>query len=177
MADPFLSEIRIFSFGFAPKGWAVCNGQLLPINQNAALFSLMGSVFGGDGRTNFALPDMRGRIPACMGPNFSLGQGGGHSDHKITQMEMPIHTHLVNARTSSSGRSTSPKDNFPADTSPNSMYNDTCYAANTDPKNQDPLFATSNITSCGGNQPHTNMQPYLSMNFCIAIYGILPKQN
>src|SRR6266480_5432762 len=97
MAEPFLSEIRIFSFGFAPKGWAMCNGQLLPINQNQALFSLLGTTFGGDGRVNFALPDLRGRVPIHVGSGHTLGERGGEQAHTLSISELPLHTHVANA--------------------------------------------------------------------------------
>src|SRR5882672_1930207 len=110
MAEPFLSEIRMMSFVFPPKGWALCNGQLLPINQNQALFSLLGTTYGGDGRVNFGLPDLQGRIPIHMGQGHTLGERGGEQSHTVSISEMPTHTHTVNA-TSSTGTLNNPSAN------------------------------------------------------------------
>src|SRR6187401_1786199 len=123
MAEPFLSEIRIMSFVFAPKGWALCNGQLLPINQNQALFSLLGTTFGGDGRVNFALPDLRGRTPIHVGAGHTLGERGGEQAHTLSISELPTHTHVLNASTAAANASPpSPTNNILADSAPASAY-------------------------------------------------------
>src|SRR5690606_32185220 len=116
MAEPFLSEIRIMSFVFAPKGWALCNGQLLPINQNQALFSLLGTTFGGDGRVNFALPDFRGRTPIHVGSGHTLGERGGEQAHTISIAELPTHTHVMNASQNETTRTSNPVNNLPTNT-------------------------------------------------------------
>ena len=164
MAEPFLSEIRLFSFGFAPKGWALCTGQLLPINQNQALFSLLGTTYGGDGRVNFALPDLRGRVPVHMGNGHTLGERAGEQAHTVTISEVPTHIHT--ARASSSNGST-----------PFATNNVLAAAGNAygGPSGLTSLQASS-ITNVGGSQPHENMQPYLTLNFCIALQGIFPSQ-
>lgn len=166
MAEPFLSEIRLFSFNFAPKGWAFCNGQLLPINQNQALFALLGTTFGGDGRVSFALPDYRGRVPIHAGSGHTLGEKGGEQAHTITQQELPTHTHTVSASTGSA-TTTVPVNNLLADTKPTEIYN------NGDLTSMHP----SVITTVGSSQAHLNMQPFLVLSFCIALQGIFPSQN
>jgi microcystin-dependent protein len=167
VAEPFLSEIRIMSFGFPPKGWALCNGQLLPINQNQALFSLLGTTFGGDGRVNFALPDLRGRVPIHVGSGHTLGEGGGEQSHTLSNQEMPTHTHVASA-SSSPGNQVSPTGNVLA--SPlNQTYRDPDNA-------MQPLVAGS-IGNAGGSQAHLNVQPFLTLSFCIALQGIFPSPN
>jgi microcystin-dependent protein len=168
MAEPFLSEIRLMSFGFAPKGWALCNGQLLPINQNQALFSLLGTTFGGDGRVNFALPDLRGRVPIHVGSGHTLGERGGEQAHTISIAELPQHVHTAQA-TSAAGDTPIAPGNLLAD-SPSQLY-----AAGTSP-GQTALSPTS-VTSVGGSQAHLNMQPFLALNFGIALIGIFPSPN
>src|SRR5881296_1373616 len=121
MAEPFLSEIRIFSFNFAPKGWALCNGQLLPINQNQALFSLLGTTYGGDGRVNFGLPDLRSRVPIHMGSGHTLGERGGEQAHTLSIAELPTHTHVANA-SNNPGSTNLPANNLLGNSSPNSLY-------------------------------------------------------
>lgn len=169
MAEPFLSEIRIMSFVFAPKGWALCNGQLLPINQNQALFSLLGTTFGGDGRVNFALPDLRGRTPIHVGSGHTLGERGGEQAHTISIAELPTHTHVLNA---SSAAANAPVPFGPAGNilaqSVNPIYGP--------PNNLAAMNATS-TTSVGGSQAHLNMQPFLTLSFCIALQGIFPSPN
>lgn len=167
MAEPFLSEIRLFSFHFAPKGWAFCNGQLLQINQNQALFSLLGTTYGGDGRTTFALPDYRSRVPIHSGNGHTLGEKGGEQAHTITQQELPAHTHTVNA-TSNPASTTVPTGNWLADTKPSELYN---------ASDGSMAMGAAMITNAGGSQPHLNMQPYLALNFCIALQGIFPSPN
>ena len=165
MAEPFLSEVRIMSFVFAPKGWALCNGQLLPINQNQGLFSLLGTTFGGDGRVNFALPDLRGRTPIHVGSGHTLGERGGEQAHTLSIAELPTHTHVVNA---SQGNANVP-------TPGNNMFgtSNNMYAAATN------LVAINSgtITNTGGSQAHLNMQPFLTLSFCIALQGIFPSPN
>lgn len=164
MAEPFLSEIRVMSFSFAPKGWALCNGQLLPINQNQALFSLLGTTFGGDGRTNFALPNFQGRTPIHVGSGHNLGERGGEQAHTLTPSEMPAHTHLLQA--------VSVKGTTPVPTG-NRLASGPMYHEPTDMVSLDP----SAVTDVGGSQAHLNMQPFLVLNFCIALQGIFPSPN
>lgn len=165
MAEPFLSEIRMMSFGFAPKGWALCNGQLLPINQNQALFSLLGTTYGGDGRVNFALPDLRGRTPMHIGSGHTLGERAGEPAHTVSVAEVPTHTHTFNA---SQANADGP---LPA----NNMFatSNNVYAAATNLTS----INAGTITSTGGSQAHLNMQPFLTLSFCIALQGIFPSQN
>ena len=172
MAEPFLSEIRIFSFNFPPKGWAFCNGQLLPINQNQALFALLGTTYGGNGQTNFALPNLRGRAPIHEGSGFTLGQAGGQSAHTVTQSEMPTHTHFQTTNMCIGGNTINA-----ALGDPTGAYwannGKAQYATNT----FDAVMHPSAVTNVGGSQPHNNMMPYLVLNFCIALQGIFPSQN
>lgn len=164
MAEPFLSEIRIMSFVFAPKGWALCNGQLLPINQNQALFSLLGTTFGGDGRVNFALPDLRARTPIHVGGIHTLGERGGEQAHTLSISELPTHTHVAQA--SSTPGSTQTATNNVLGTVASRIY--------TDPTEITTLSPTT-ITNVGGSQAHLNMQPFLTLSFCIALQGIFPS--
>lgn len=165
MAEPFLSEIRIMSFVFAPKGWALCNGQLLPINQNQALFSLLGTTFGGDGRVNFALPDLRGRTPIHVGSGHTLGERGGEQAHTLSIAELPTHTHVLNA-TSNAGTALTTTGNLLA------KANLPAY------RGADNLVAMApSVGNVGGSQAHLNMQPFLTLNFCIALQGIFPSPN
>lgn len=170
MAEPFLAEIRLMSFGFPPRGWAQCDGQLLPINQNQALFSLLGTTFGGNGQTNFALPNMRGRVPIKAGAGFTLGQQGGETAHTLSIAEIPAHNHPMAA---------SAGDTVNATTSGNNAFwgqvgdNSTLY--NTNPANA--ALNGGAITNTGGSQAHQNLQPFLALNFCIALQGIFPSPN
>lgn len=166
MAEPFLSEIRLMSFGFAPKGWATCDGQLLPINQNQALFSLLGTTFGGDGRVNFALPNLQGRAPIHVGNGHTLGERGGEQAHTLSIGEIPTHIHVVNASPVADNTNTVvPTGNFLA--SPLSQtYTGGGALGALDP---------STIANVGGSQAHQNMQPFLTINFCIALQGIFPS--
>ena len=165
MAEPFLAELRIVSFNFAPKGWAMANGQLLPINQNQALFSLLGTTYGGNGQITFALPDLRGRTPIHFGAGFTLGQKGGEEAHTITMQEMPMHTHFVNGTTTVGTLNNGNQNVLGVSQTP--VYNG--------PLNLTTLDPTS-VTNAGGSQAHTNMQPYLGLNFIISLFGLYPSQ-
>jgi microcystin-dependent protein len=165
MAEPFLGEVRLMSFNFAPKGWALCNGQFLPINQNQALFSLLGTTFGGDGRVNFALPDLRGRAPIHVGSGHTLGEKGGEQAHTLSIAELPEHAHVANA-TSDNATVDAPAGNLLA-SGANQYAGPAQYA---------PLVA-STVTNVGGSQAHLNMQPFLTLSFCIALQGIFPSPN
>lgn len=165
MSEPFLSEIKVVSFNFPPKGWALCNGQLLPINQNQALFSLLGTTYGGDGRVNFALPDLRGRIPIHFGSGHTLGERAGQESHTLTMQEMAQHSHTFSASNASPNQG-SPSGNM--------------WASNTGAYSSaapDAVMNPASISNAGGSQPHTNLQPYLVLNFIIALQGIFPSQN
>jgi microcystin-dependent protein len=167
MGTPYISEIKIMSFNFAPKGWAMCNGQLLPINQNQALFSLLGTTYGGNGQTNFALPNLQGRVPIHIGSGFTQGAAGGETAHTLVTSEMPAHTHAVNA-SSTAGDNPNPGGNVLG--SPlNLTYRP--------PDNALVLMDPKSIGSVGGSQPHDNMQPYLTLNYCIALQGVFPSRN
>jgi microcystin-dependent protein len=166
MSTPFLSEIKIVSFNFAPKGWALCNGQLLPINQNQALFALLGTTYGGDGRVNFALPNLQGRIPIHQGAGQVLGQSAGETAHTLNISELPAHNH-VPVGSSSAPASPSAAGNLWATFSGGTNnYNSSA----------DSSMNPACITATGGNQPHDNMSPYLVLNFVIALQGIFPSQ-
>jgi microcystin-dependent protein len=164
MAEPFLSEIRIMSFNFPPKGWALCNGQLLPINQNQALFSLLGTTYGGNGQTNFALPDIRGRVAIHEGSGHTLGENGGSEAVTINMQTLPTHSHTV--KVFNDNATATPAGNFFA--AANNTYQ---------PKPQNTTLAANSVTNTGGSQPHTNQQPFTVLSFCIALQGIFPSQN
>jgi len=165
MGSPYLSEIRIVSFSFPPKGWALCNGQLLPINQNQALFSLMGTTYGGDGRVNFGLPNLQGRTPLHFGNGHVQGELGGEQNHTLSISEIPTHVHSLVA-TGDPATANAPAGNFLA-----TVNNGYTAAAN--------LVAMSpaSLANIGGSQAHLNMQPFLVLNFCIALQGIFPSRN
>jgi microcystin-dependent protein len=165
MAEPFLSEIRIMSFVFAPKGWALCNGQLLPINQNQALFSLLGTTFGGDGRVNFALPDLRGRTPIHVGSGHTLGERGGEEAHTLNLSELPAHTHVLSA-TSANASQPIPSGALLSRMAPANPY---IAAQNLG------AMAAGSVANVGGSQAHLNMQPFLVLSFAIALQGIFPS--
>ncbi len=165
MAEPFLAEIRIMSFGFAPKGWAFCDGQLLPINQNQALFSLLGTTYGGDGRVNFALPDLRARVPIHVGSSHTLGERAGEQAHTLSVAELPSHTHQTFG-SSSNADVVSLTDNVVAQSS--QLYGPPAQLTGLDP---------STNGARGGSQAHQNMQPFLTLSFCIALEGIFPSRN
>jgi microcystin-dependent protein len=166
MAQPFLAEIRIFSFNFAPRGWAQCNGQLLPINQNQALFALLGTTYGGNGTTNFGLPDFRSRMPFGYGTTFSLGERGGSENVTLTLTNLPAHTHPVIA-SNNSATTNDPTGTVWANSTTNPFST----------QSPDTPMAPGAMGSVGGNQPHPNMSPYLVLNLCIALQGIFPSQN
>ncbi len=172
MSEPFLSEIRIFTFNYAPQGWALCNGQLLPINQNQALFSLLGTTYGGNGQTTFALPDLRGRVQLHMGNAHTLGESAGEESHTLSQSEMPTHLHMLsgnNAVTGNAANATqlSPVGNFWANSGKNGY---TTAAANAS-------MSPATVSNVGGSQPHENRSPFLTLSFCIALQGIFPSRN
>src|SRR3954471_24404715 len=169
MAEPFLSEIRIMSFVFAPKGWALCDGQLLPINQNQALFSLLGTTFGGDGRVNFALPDLRSRVPIHVGSGHTLGERGGEQAHTLSIAEIPTHTHVLQASTANGDKA------LPNTGAPGNVYAVSPQQVYTTAQNF-AAFNAAAIGNTGGSQAHLNMQPFLTLSFCIALQGIFPSQ-
>jgi len=172
MSNPFVAEIRIFPFNFAPKGWAFCDGQLLSISQNTALFSLLGTTYGGNGTSNFALPNLQGCAPmhSGQGPGLSfrdLGETGGSASVTLLETEMPAHTHAANCN-SGMGDQYSPAGNFWAtDAGGNNEYN----------TGGGSLMAAGAVANAGGSQPHNNLQPYLVLNFCIALQGVFPPRN
>lgn len=167
MAEPFLSEIRIMSFVFAPRGWALCNGQLLPINQNQGLFSLLGTTFGGDGRVNFALPDLRARAPIHVGSGHTLGERGGEQAHTLSISEIPTHTHVLRG-TNNAATSSSPNGNVLAQPATASAYGSPASLV---------AMGAQSVGNAGGSQAHLNMQPFLTLSFCIALQGIFPSPN
>jgi microcystin-dependent protein len=174
MSEPFIGQIQLVGFNFAPRGWAFCNGQLLPISQNTALFSLLGTTYGGDGETTFALPDLRGRVPvhsgSSSGPGLSprpLGQRSGQETVTLNTTQIPAHAHTFSAPVSSdSGETDTPEGGVPA------VASEDIYAESTDS-----VGLASTTGNTGGGQGHNNMQPYLVVNFCIALTGIFPSQN
>jgi microcystin-dependent protein len=175
MSDPFVAEIRIFGFNFAPTGWAQCNGQLLPISQNTALFSLLGTMYGGDGKSTFALPNLEGSgaVGAGQGPGLSLydeGQSGGSEFVTLLQSEMPVHTHNVRAATVFDA-----DQNMPGpQTTFGKSFNGLAYAPTGTGQTIQMNFQTCSIA--GGSLPHNNMMPYLTLNFCIAMQGVFPPR-
>jgi microcystin-dependent protein len=181
MGTPFMGELKIIAFNFSPKGWALANGQFLPINQNQALFSLFGTMYGGNGQTTFALPDLRGRTPIHMGPGFTEGQAGGQEAHTITMSEMPAHNHFMSANDSNgiAGVAGITPDNTKAvsralvslqggSTAPAQLYGTGAAASTLHP---------ATITNIGGSQPHENRQPFLVLEVCVALQGVFPSQN
>lgn len=171
MSEPFLAEIGIFGFNFAPRGWAQCDGQILPINQNQSLFSLLGTTYGGDGRTSFALPDLRGRAPihvgqSAGGTSHPLGQETGQESVALTEAQTPQHVHQAVGSTAE-GDSPVPAGNVLAE-SPVQMYGDAENLVS---------LRTGTLASSGGGDPHNNMQPYQALNFCIALVGLFPSRN
>lgn len=171
--EPFIGQIMLFGGNFAPRGWALCDGQLLPIATHSALFSILGTTYGGDGTTTFALPDLRGRAALHMGhgpglTNRPMGQSSGRENVTLTAQQMPSHNHEVRCL-ASQGNLGTPRDNFLAGDRSGA---DDVYSAS-----QDSAMNTAAITNTGGGQPHDNMQPYQVVNFCIALQGVYPSRN
>jgi microcystin-dependent protein len=166
MSEPFLAEIRIFGFNFAPRGYALCDGQILPINQNQSLYSLLGTTYGGDGRTSFGLPDLRGRSPVHVGNGDSLGNKGGSEGVTLSASQMPQHDHPLNS-SSDPANAPSPAGKVLGNAS-TQLYNDAQPLREMNP---------AAVASVGGGQSHNNMQPFLVMNFCIALQGLFPSRN
>jgi microcystin-dependent protein len=167
MGTPFMSEIKIMSFGFPPRGWATCDGQLLPINQNQALFSLLGTTYGGDGRVNFGLPNLQGRAPMHMGSGHTLGERGGEQAHTLSISEIPTHVHVANASnaTGTTGYTDIPNSNILGQ-----------FTNGYVPSASLTSLVPSTLATVGGSQAHLNMQPFLTLSFCIALQGIFPSQ-
>lgn len=165
MGTPFLAEIRIMSFNFAPRGWALCNGQLLPINQNQALFSLLGTFYGGNGTVNFALPNLQGRIPIHVGNGHTQGEAAGTPTVTLLTSNLPQHTHFASA-TSANGTTATPTNNVLAS-----------YLNGYGPVAALTSLAADELSLVGGSQPHENRQPFLTLSFCIALQGIFPSRN
>lgn len=165
MSEPFLAEIRLIGFDFAPRGWALCDGQILPINQNQALFSLLGTTYGGDGHTSFALPDLRGRYPMHVGNAHILGQKDGEETHTLTLNEMPMHTHVAKA-SSDTGDTSIATDSLLARA--NDLYHEATHLT---------ALHVDTVTHVGDGQGHDNMPPFLTVNFIIALQGLFPSRN
>lgn len=185
MSEPFLGQVEMFSFNFAPKGWTTCSGQLLPINQNQALFSVLGTTYGGDGRVTFGLPDLQSRVPVGQGQgiglsSYTLGQRGGEEAHTLNISEMAAHNHnlMVDSSTAASNNTGVPSTSVvlgqttgvPAS---GSLFPLLLYASGT----AGAALDAHSITTTGGSQPHTNIMPYLTLNFCISLQGIFPSPN
>src|SRR5437660_4574895 len=168
MSEPFLGEIKIISWNFPPKGWTFCNGQLLPINQNQALYSILGTTYGGDGRVNFGLPNLQGRTPVHVGNGIVLGERGGETSHTLNITELPAHNHVA-VGSSTVANLTSATGNLWAQVGANPY--------NAVPPQPDVSMNPACILSVGGSQAHENMSPYLVLNFIIALQGIFPSQN
>lgn len=168
MSEPFLAEVRMVGFNFAPRGWAFCDGQILPINQNQSLYSLLGTTYGGDGRTSFALPDLRGRVPIHVGrsngADHRLGSKSGEETHTLSGNEMPQHNHSFQASSTAADSQTA---------NGNVLASGQVYHAATNAQS----MKSGTIRNAGGNQAHNNMQPYLAVNFCIALQGLFPSRN
>lgn len=167
MSEPFLSEIKLVSFNFAPKGWALCNGQFLPINQNQALFALLGTTYGGNGQTTFALPNLRGRVPIHMGNGHTLGEAAGATAVTVNIQQLPTHVHLQNV-VNGQPTATAPDGTVVMSNSPSNTYG---------PATNPVAMSPGIVGSVGGSQPHNNMMPYLVLNFIIALQGIFPSRN
>lgn len=165
MSDPFIGEVKMFGFNFPPRNWALCNGQIMAINQNQALFSLLGTTYGGNGVTTFALPDLRGRTPVHVGQGVALGESAGQETHTLIQAEMPMHTHFASGSSTPVDQKTATGNVWGAST--DGTYH---LQANT-------TMAPAAIGIAGASQGHENRQPYLTVNFCIALSGIFPSRN
>jgi len=167
MSTPFLAEMRLISFNFAPKGWALCNGQFMPINQNQALFSLLGTTYGGNGQTTFALPDCRSRVPIGQGSQFTLGEAGGQEFHTVISTEMPQHLHFAQVSKNNATTATA-ANNYLAGIISFGYNNNVASLTSIDP---------GSVTTIGGSQPHENRQPFTVLNMMIALQGVFPSQN
>lgn len=166
MSQPFIGEIRMFGGNFAPVGWSFCNGAILPIDQNDALFNLIGTTYGGDGQTTFALPDLQSRVPIHVGPGFALGQSGGTESVTLTVSQIPAHAHVPQA-SSNSGTQNAPGGGVWAVPSSGTIYNTTAPSV---------TMAAGALGSDGGSQPHDNMVPFLVINFILSLFGVFPSQ-
>ena len=166
MGEPYIGEIRAFAFNFPPKGWALCNGQLLPINQNQALYALLGNVYGGNGVTTFALPNLQGRVPIHAGSGYSLGISGGEENHTLTVAELPVHTHWISASNEAANSNT-------ADGKIWGITAVSAYHSSSDGK----TMRADALKPAGSGQPHNNMQPYSVISYCIALQGIFPSRD
>jgi len=176
MSEAFIGEIIMFGGTFAPRNWAFCNGQLIPISQNTALFSILGTIYGGDGQVTFALPDLRGRVPVHPGQgpglsNYVLGEASGTETVTLLTTQMPTHNHLLAANSSVNGSPT-PVNNFPAIVTDLGGEQLNAYSAASNA-----TMAPNAVAAAGGSQPHNNMQPFLCVNFIICLYGIFPSRN
>ena len=165
MSEPFLAEVRMVGFKFAPRGWAFCDGQVLPIDQNQSLYSLLGTIYGGDGRTSFALPDMRGRTPMHAGAIHQQGEKGGEETHALSSEEMPSHGHAIRASLA------------PGDTQTASGHIPARVLNGWSGPGTLASLKSGSVTSAGGSQAHNNMMPYLTVNFCIALQGLFPSRH
>jgi microcystin-dependent protein len=178
MSQPFVGEIRMFGGNFAPVGWAFCNGSLLPISENPVLFQLIGTTYGGDGQSTFALPNLQSRIPIHVGPGFALGQSGGPETVALTTIQLPAHTHVVTATASPGSATPTPGGNVIADENlpspPNLQpFTFTPYVNNANQR----TLGSNSIQSTGGSQPHDNMVPFLVVSFIISLFGVFPSQS
>ena len=176
MSEPFLAEVRIVGFNFAPRGWAFCDGQILPINQNQSLYSLLGTTYGGDGRTSFALPDLRGRVPihvgSSNGTDHTLGQKSGEETHTLSAAEMTQHTHTLQATSNNKA------DGLPGSVAGGNVWATAGISIYHDPTPSNQVNMAGNaVANTGGGQAHDNMMPWLALNFCIALRGLFPSRN
>lgn len=170
MSEPFLAEVRMVGFDFAPRGWAFCDGQILPINQNQSLYSLLGTTYGGDGRTTFALPDLRSRTPIHRDSDNTLGQKGGTETVTLTSAQIPQHTHSFKASTAVADQKNPNSHVLASNSGADLLYAPKVNGSATN-------MRSGSIANAGGSQAHNNMQPYLTVNFCIAIAGLFPSRN
>lgn len=167
MSQPFIGEIRMFAGNFAPVGWAFCNGAIIPIDQNDALFNLIGTTYGGDGQTTFALPNLQSRLPVHVGPGFALGQSGGVETVTLTTSQIPAHSHVPQCN-GGAGNVANPAGAVWATPTTGSVYSSTAPGSAMDP---------GALGSSGGSQPHDNMHPFLVINFILSLFGVFPSQN